>query len=34
MIEAGISVGNLLVVDSSRTAENGDIVIAVVDGVQ
>jgi DNA polymerase V len=33
MIEAGISAGDLLVVDSSRTAEHGDIVIAAtVDG--
>lgn len=32
MIEAGISSGDLLVVDSSRTAEHGDIVIAAVDG--
>ena len=32
MIEAGISDGDLLVVDSSRTAEHGDIVIAAVDG--
>ncbi|EEN0922639.1 translesion error-prone DNA polymerase V autoproteolytic subunit, partial [Salmonella enterica] len=31
MIEAGISDGDLLVVDSSRTAEHGDIVIAAVD---
>ncbi|MER5004909.1 hypothetical protein KDV29_11895 [Atlantibacter hermannii] len=30
MIEAGISDGDLLVVDSSRTAEHGDIVIAAV----
>lgn len=32
MIEAGISDGDLLVVDSSRTAQHGDIVIAAVDG--
>lgn len=32
MIEAGISEGDLLVVDSSRTPEHGDIVIAAVDG--
>ncbi|WP_312466136.1 S24 family peptidase, partial [Atlantibacter hermannii] len=32
MIEAGISDGDLLVVDSSRTAEHGDIVIAAVGG--
>lgn len=32
MIEAGISEGDLLVVDSSRTAQHGDIVIAAVDG--
>jgi len=32
MIEAGISDGDLLVVDSSRTADHGDIVIAAVDG--
>ncbi|MEH4662964.1 translesion error-prone DNA polymerase V autoproteolytic subunit [Phytobacter diazotrophicus] len=32
MIEAGISDGDLLVVDSSRTAVHGDIVIAAVDG--
>ncbi|MGP3594297.1 translesion error-prone DNA polymerase V autoproteolytic subunit [Vagococcus sp. WN89Y] len=32
MIEGGISDGDLLVVDSSRTAEHGDIVIAAVDG--
>lgn len=32
MIEAGISDGDLLVVDSSRTPEHGDIVIAAVDG--
>ena len=32
MIEAGISDGDLLVVDSSRTANHGDIVIAAVDG--
>lgn len=32
MIEAGISDGDLLVVDSSRTAEHGDIVIAAVEG--
>jgi len=30
--EAGISDGDLLVVDSSRTAEHGDIVIAAVEG--
>lgn len=32
MIEGGISEGDLLVVDSSRKAEHGDIVIAAVDG--
>ncbi|EHN8826594.1 translesion error-prone DNA polymerase V autoproteolytic subunit [Enterobacter bugandensis] len=32
MIEAGISDGDLLVVDSSKTAEHGDIVIAAVEG--
>ena len=32
MIGAGISDGDLLVVDSSRTAEHGDIVIAAVEG--
>lgn len=32
MIEAGISDGDLLVVDSSRTPEHGDIVIAAVQG--
>lgn len=32
MIEAGSSDGDLLVVDSSRTAAHGDIVIAAVDG--
>ena len=32
MNEAGISDGDLLVVDSSRTAEHGDIVIAAVEG--
>ena len=32
MIEGGISDGDLLVVDSSRTADHGDIVIAAVDG--
>ena len=32
MIEGGISDGDLLVVDSSRTAEHGDIVIAAVEG--
>jgi len=32
MLEAGISDGDLLVVDSSRTAQHGDIVIAAVDG--
>lgn len=32
MIEAGISNGDLLVVDSSRAANHGDIVIAAVDG--
>jgi len=32
MIEAGISAGELLVVDSSRTAEHGAIVIAAVEG--
>ena len=32
MIEAGISDGDLLVVDSSRIAEHGDIVITAVGG--
>lgn len=32
MRDAGISDGDLLVVDSSRTAEHGDIVIAAVGG--
>lgn len=32
MIEAGIDEGDLLVVDSYRKAEHGDIVIAAVDG--
>lgn len=32
MREAGIGEGDLLVVDSSQTAEHGDIVIAAVDG--
>lgn len=32
MIDGGISDGDLLVVDSSRTARHGDIVIAAVDG--
>lgn len=32
MMDAGISEGDLLVVDSSRKAEHGDIVIAAVDG--
>ncbi len=32
MIEAGIGEGDLLVVDSSRQAEHGNIVIAAVDG--
>lgn len=32
MIEGGIHNGDLLVVDSSRTAVHGDIVIAAVDG--
>jgi DNA polymerase V len=32
MIEAGISDGDLLIVDSSRTPEHGDIVIAAVGG--
>ena len=32
MIDAGSSDGDLLVVDSSRTAVHGDIVIAAVDG--
>lgn len=32
MIDGGIGEGDLLVVDSSRTAEHGDIVIAAVDG--
>lgn len=31
MIDGGISDGDLLVVDSSRTAQHGDIVIAAVD---
>ena len=31
-VKAGISDGDLLVVDSSRTAEHGDIVIAAVEG--
>lgn len=32
MIDGGINDGDLLVVDSSRTAAHGDIVIAAVDG--
>lgn len=32
MVEAGICEGDLLVVDSSRKAEHGNIVIAAVDG--
>lgn len=32
MTEAGISAGDLLVVDSSRKPDHGDIVIAAVDG--
>ena len=32
MIDAGIGEGDLLVVDSARTAEHGDIVIAAVAG--
>jgi len=32
MTDAGIGDGDLLVVDSSRTAEHGDIVIAAVEG--
>ncbi|WP_312272790.1 translesion error-prone DNA polymerase V autoproteolytic subunit [Pseudescherichia sp.] len=32
MVEAGIGEGDLLVVDSSRKAEHGNIVIAAVDG--
>jgi DNA polymerase V len=32
MIDGGISDGDLLVVDSSRTAGHGDIVIAAVEG--
>lgn len=32
MVEGGISDGDLLIVDSSRTAEHGDIVIASVEG--
>lgn len=32
MIEAGISDGDLLVVDSSRNADHGDIVIAAIEG--
>ncbi|WP_132726341.1 translesion error-prone DNA polymerase V autoproteolytic subunit [Raoultella sp. BIGb0138] len=32
MIDAGIGEGDLLVVDSSRQAEHGNIVIAAVDG--
>ncbi|VED51406.1 UmuD [Raoultella terrigena] len=32
MLEVGISEGDLLVVDSSRKAAHGDIVIAAVDG--
>lgn len=33
MIDAGISNGDILVVDRSRQCHNGDIVIAVVDGL-
>ena len=32
MNQAGVQNGDLLVVDSSRTAEHGDIVIAAVEG--
>ncbi|MEG1213993.1 MAG: translesion error-prone DNA polymerase V autoproteolytic subunit [Leclercia sp.] len=32
MIDAGIGDGDLLIVDSARTAEHGDIVIAAVEG--
>lgn len=32
IIDTGISDGNLLVVDSSKTAEHGDIIITVVEG--
>ncbi|EFM4225753.1 translesion error-prone DNA polymerase V autoproteolytic subunit [Escherichia coli] len=32
MIDAGISDGDLLVVDSAKTAEHGDIVVAAVEG--
>lgn len=32
MVDAGISAGDLLVVDSSLTAKHGDIVIAAVEG--
>ncbi|MGK9174995.1 translesion error-prone DNA polymerase V autoproteolytic subunit [Yokenella regensburgei] len=32
MTDAGISDGDLLIVDSARTGEHGDIVIAAVDG--
>jgi DNA polymerase V len=32
MIDAGIDEGDLLVVDSARKAEHGDIVIAAVGG--
>lgn len=33
MLDAGISNGDILVVDRSRECHNGDIVIAVVDGL-
>ena len=32
MIDAGIGDGDLLIVDSARTAQHGDIVIAAVEG--
>lgn len=32
MVEGGIGEGDLLIVDSSRTASQGDIVIAAIDG--
>lgn len=32
MIDAGIGNGDLLVVDSARTARHGDIIIAAIDG--
>lgn len=32
MVDAGISPGDLLVVDSARTARHGDIVVATVEG--